>query len=346
MPKFIRQREMRQKLVSIVIVSYNGKYLLNSCLNSLYAQTYENIELLVVDNASSDGSVEFIRDNFKDVTIIEQKENLGFAKGNNVALKLARGEYVAMLNNDAIAEKEWLSELVNAMELNRRIGICASKILFYNNRDIINSTGICIDKALGFTWDRGFGDKDGDKYREKCMVFGACAAAALYRKDMLDQIGLFDEDFFAYHEDVDLAWRAQLYGWKCIYVPTAIVYHHFSATAGTNSPLKEYFSSRNRIWLIIKNYPSPQIYRYGFLIFSAMFGHLLYALLSGNIYSVKGKISALTCLKRFLNKRKLIQQNKTVKFYELSNTWEKQGLFRSFVNFINFRKSLKYVKPL
>lgn len=335
---------MFQKLVSIIIVNCNGKHLLTSCLNSLFANTYKNTEVIVVDNASSDGSAEFIRDNFKDVAIIEQKENLGFAKGNNVAIKLARGEYVAMLNNDAVAEKEWLSELVNAMELNRRIGICASKILFYNNHSVINSSGICVEKISGFTWDRGFGDKESDKYREKCMVFGACAAAALYRKDMLGQIGLFDEDFFAYHEDVDLAWRAQLYGWKCMYVPTAIVYHHFSATAGTNSPLKEYFSSRNRIWLIIKNYPSPQIYKYSFFIIFAMFGYFIYALLSGNIYSVKGKISALAGLKKNINKRKLIQQNKTVSFSELSKTWEKRGLFQSFISFRNFRKAFSYGK--
>ncbi len=335
-----------RKLISVIIVNYNGEKFLEECLNSLFTQAYKNMEVLVVDNASSDSSVEFIRNNFKNVKIIHQNKNLGFAEGNNIAIRQARGEYIATLNNDTIVEKEWLSELVNAMEFDKRIGICASKILFYNNRNIINSTGICVDKISGFTWDRGFGDKDGEKYKKKQMVFGACAAAALYRKDMLDQIGLFDDDFFAYHEDVDLAWRAQLYGWKCMYVPAAIVYHHLSATAGLNSPFKEYFANRNKIWLIVKNYPSPQIFKYGFFIFFAILGYFLYALLNLNIYSMKGKISALAGLRRFINKRKSIQQNKTVNFHELSDTWETLGLFQSFANFRNFRKSLRYVKAL
>lgn len=333
-----------KKLISVVIVNYNGKRFLGECLSSLFAQAYRNMEVFVVDNASSDDSIEFIRNNFGDIKIIRQDKNLGFAKGNNIAIRQARGAYVATLNNDTVVEKKWLSELVNAMELDKRIGICASKILFYNNRNIINSSGICVDKISGFTWDRGFGDKDGEKYKERQAVFGACAAAALYRKDMLDQIGLFDEDFFAYHEDVDLAWRAQLYGWKCMYVPAAIVYHHLSATAGLNSPFKEYFANRNKIWLIVKNYPSPQIYKYGFFIFSAMLAYFFYALLNGNISSMKGKISALAGLKRFINKRKLIQQNKTVSFSELSKTWEKRGLFQSFISFRNFRKSFSYGK--
>lgn len=331
------------KLISIIIVNYNGRKFLRGCLNSVYAQIYENIEVLIVDNGSSDGSVEFIRTNFPRYRVIPQGSNLGFAAANNIAIREARGDYVATLNNDTEVEKSWLSELVKAMEADIEIGICASKIMFYNNRNIINSTGICVDKISGFTWDRGFGEKDSSFYQEMRYVFGACAAAALYRRDMLDKIDLFDEDFFAYHEDVDLAWRAQLQGWKCVFVPSAVVYHYFSATAGARSPLKEFLSNRNKIWLIVKNYPSPQIYKYGFFIFFAMFGYFIYALLSGNIYSAKGKISALTGLKKFLNKRKLIQINKKVSFSDLSLIWESRGILQSFISFQKFRNSIKYI---
>ncbi len=332
--------------VSIIIVNYNGKRFLWECLSSVYSQTYRPIEVIVVDNASRDGSIEFIKNNFKDVVILPQNDNLGFSAGNNIGIKNSHGRYIATLNNDTKVDKNWLSWLVGAIESQPDIGICASKILFLNQPGILNSAGIKIDKYSGFTWDIGFGDK-GDCYNQAKYVFGACACAALYRREMLDEIGLFDEDFFAYHEDVDLSWRAQLSGWKCKYVPEAICYHYFSATSKVASPLKEYLSNRNKVWLIVKNYPSPEIYYYFLTIFLAISGYFIYSLLTGNIAAVRGKIDALLRIKEFLSKRKLIQQRRKVSFSELSSNWESRGLLSSFVGFRKFRKvniSLKDLK--
>lgn len=335
---------MNKHLVSIVIVNYNGKDLLKDCLSSISLQTYSPIETILIDNGSADGSLEFVRDNFKDVIVIPQNKNFGFAAANNRAIKQAKGEYIATFNNDAIADKEWLCELVKIMDTNDSIGICASKILFYPNHNVVNSTGIGIDKISGFTWDIGFGLKnDNNNETQPKDVFGACAAAALYRKKMLDEIGLFDEDFVSYHEDVDLAWRAQLAGWKCKYVSSAIAYHRFSATAGVSSPLKEYLSNRNKIWMIVKNYPSPEIYRYLLYILLAIFGYLVYSLFTGNIPAVRGKIDAICGVRKFLDKRKIIQKNKKISFSELTQSWEERGLIESFFKFISFRKTLKNV---
>lgn len=323
--------------VSIIIVNYNGKKFLGECLSSVYSQAYRPIEVIVVDNASCDGSIEFIKNNFRDVVILPQNDNLGFSAGNNIGIKNSHGRYIATLNNDTKVDKNWLSWLVVAMESQPDIGICASKILFLKQPCLLNSAGIKIDKYSGFTWDIGFGEKEED-YNQAKYVFGACACAALYRREMLDEIGLFDEDFFAYHEDVDLSWRAQLSGWKCKYVPEAICYHHYSATSKVASPLKEYLSNRNKVWLIVKNYPFPEIYYYFLTIFLAISGYFIYSFLTGNIAAVRGKIDALLRIREFLRKRMFVQKRRKVSFSELSRNWESKDLLSLFVCFWKFRK--------
>ncbi len=248
---------MNYSEVAIIIVNWNGKSYLKSCLTSVFSQTYANYAVVLVDNGSSDGSVEFVRENYSGVKSIILDKNYGFAKGNNIgiaeALKDKDVRHVVLLNNDTKVEPQWLEELVKVAESDEQVGFCQPKMLSLANPKMIDAFGISITKN-GRAIQDGYGIEDTGQYNQVKEVFGACAGAALYKREMLSQIGLFDEDFFAYYEDVDLVLRARLAGWKCMYVPKAVVYHRHSATVGNDSPFKIYFLERNEYYYIIKNY--------------------------------------------------------------------------------------------
>jgi GT2 family glycosyltransferase len=239
-------------LVSVVIPNFNGMRYLDRCLSSLSQQTYRDFEVIVVDNASSDGSVECLTARFPWVKVIENKVNLGFAAGTNVGIRQSRGDFILTLNNDTSVDCHFIEYLIKPM-LDGSVGSCASKMLFPDGR--INSTGICISRS-GAAWDRGMFEPDEGQYDSAEEIFGPCAGAALYRKRMLDDIGLFDEDFFLYMEDVDLAFRAQLAGWRCDYVPSAKVIHLHGGTAVPGSDLSVYYGNRNIIWYVLKDFPT------------------------------------------------------------------------------------------
>lgn len=243
-----------QPIVSVIVLNWNGKHYLETCLSSLLGQTYQSLEIILVDNGSADGSVEFVRDRFPEVTIIENDTNLGFAKGVNTGIKASSGRYIATINNDAEADANWVSELVRVMESEPKIGCCGSKMMNYYDRDIIDSTGIEVYHN-GNAYDRGAREKDIGQYGSQEEIFGACAGAALYRKQMLDEIGLFDMSYFAYLEDVDLSFRMHLFSWKCVFVPGAVVYHMHSATSKQASPFKLFYLERNKLWNLWKYYP-------------------------------------------------------------------------------------------
>jgi GT2 family glycosyltransferase len=247
-----RDETSEDPVVSVVIVNYNGRRFLGDCLQSLYAQTYQNLEILVVDNGSSDDSVEYLKSCHPDVIIIENASNLGFAGGVNAGIRHSRGSFICTLNNDTWADCHCIEQLTAEITTDDRTGMCATKMLFPDQR--INSTGICLSRS-GAAWDRGMFEEDTGQYNAREEIFGPCAGAALYRKKMLDEIGLFDEDFFLYMEDVDLAVRGQLAGWKCIFVPGAVVYHYHGGTAGVMSDLAIYHQNRNILWVPVKNYP-------------------------------------------------------------------------------------------
>lgn len=241
-------------LVSVIIANYNGRIFLEKCLTSLSRQTYISTEIIIVDNGSTDDSVDYIKKEFPSVRLIVCRENLGFAKGSNIGIRESKGEMVATLNNDTEVVPEWIESLVDVMNSDKNIGMCASKMLFMKNRDIINSTGLCMSRS-GACWDRGMSEYDNGQYDTIEDIFGPCAGAAMYRRVMLEEIGLFDEDFCAYMEDTDLAIRGRLAGWKCLYVPDAIVYHIHGGTAGYMSDYTIYYGNRNIIWVPIKNFP-------------------------------------------------------------------------------------------
>jgi len=298
------------KRVSVIVLNWNGKRYLEECFLSLLAQTRPPDEIILVDNGSSDGSVEFVAERFPEVKVIRNGENLGFAEGNNVAIRIAQGDYIVTLNNDTRADPHWLEELVRAAEGDRRVGMYASKMLFYYHAGIINSTGIRIDKA-GIAWDRLGGERDDGLETEPIEVFGPCAGAALYHREMLEDVGLFDEDFFCYHEDVDLAWRARLRGWRCIYNPRAVVHHIHSGTGMEGTPFKNRLLGRNKIWTMVKNYPAPQLFIFLPLIIFYDLAAILYSLIrKRDISPLQGRLAGLGSLPRMWRKRREIQRRR------------------------------------
>ncbi len=245
---------MLQPLVSVIVVNWNGKAYLGACLTSLCNQTFLDFELIVVDNGSTDGSVEIVRSHFPDCLIIQNTSNYGFARGNNQGIEKAKGRYIVLLNNDAEAESHWLEELVKVAEEDQRIGMLASKIYLQGGHKIIDNVGHLIYRD-GLNRGRGRLEADHGQFEQMEEVLFPSGCAALYRREMLEEIGLFDEDFFAYGDDTDLGLKGRLAGWKCLYVPTAIVFHRYSQSSGSYSPFKAFYVERNRVWIAIKYFP-------------------------------------------------------------------------------------------
>jgi len=296
--------EYRTSLVSVIIVNFNGRRFLQDCLSSILEQAYSPFEVILVDNASQDGSVEFVRENFPAVNVFVQKENLGFAGGSNAGIREARGEFILTLNNDTIVPPDFIGELVKPMLQDPSVGMCASKMVFPDGR--INSTAICISRS-GAAWDRGMGEQDHGQYDKPEEIFGPCAGAALYRHSMLDKIGLFDEDFFLFMEDVDLAFRARLAGWKCMYVATARVVHIHGGTANIGSNIAIYYGNRNILWYVVKDFPARMIFTNLPWIIGRNIGVIPYYFLNGNgVTIIKAKIDAVKKIKKMMMKRERI----------------------------------------
>jgi GT2 family glycosyltransferase len=288
--------------VVLVIPNWNGRQYLEPCLRSVFAQEFRDFAVILVDNGSTDGSVDLVRARFPQVHLIENDENRGFATANNQAIRASASEYVATLNNDTEVDPGWLGALVRAVEAGPHIGMCASKMLLAHRRGLIESAGVAVDKA-GIIWNREGGHADRPGAADPIPVFGPCAGAALYRRAMLDDIGLFDDDFFAYMEDVDLAWRAQWAGWKCVYVPGAVVYHVHSATGKEGSHFKSRLLGRNKVWLLCKNYPLLSWYVPLVLAYDLM--SVGYAVAAGRgSGALQGRLEALVKAPRLLAKRR------------------------------------------
>jgi GT2 family glycosyltransferase len=224
----------------VIIVNWNGKRFLGDCLNALEKQSYPNYDVTVVDNGSTDGSVDFIHHHFPVVQILSLNDNAGFSKANNIAIIKALSDgvqYIALLNNDTKVEEEWLEHLVRIMESKQDIGICASKMLRMETPHIIDSTGHLF--KWGRIFDRGHGEVDARQYDDQLDIVGACAGACLYRKEMLEEIGLFDESYGSYYEDAEFSWRAYNRGWRAKYVPKSIILHHRGGTTKSNPQIEK-----------------------------------------------------------------------------------------------------------
>lgn len=273
------------------------------------AQTFRDFEIVVVDNGSQDGSVEWLEAHVPAARAIRNAANLGFAAANNQGIRASAAPLLATLNNDAWPEPGWLQALVEAADRAGPAGMFASKIVLNGPEARMDSAGIEVDRA-GVAWNRRWGERDTAQESEPIEVFGPSAAAALYRRSMLDQIGLFDEDLFAYYEDVDLAWRAQWAGWRCLYVPKAQVRHVHSATSGRGSPFKSRLLGRNKWWVIAKNYPFASMARYlpAMLLIDA--GAMLLAAAAGrHLGPVRGRWAALRGWRTMWRKRRQVQRH-------------------------------------
>lgn len=260
-------------LVSVVVVNWNGMNYLAECLESVALQTYAPKELIVVDNGSTDASLQWLRRNSDHgYRLIELKTNTGFAHGANTGIRASLGEFIALLNNDAVAEREWLVRLVAAATA-PDVGMVASKILFYDRRDVIDKAGHLFYPD-GLNRGRGAGEPDQGQYDRSSEIFFPDGCAALYRRSMLQDTGLFDEQFFSYGDDADLGLRARWCGWKCAYAPEARVYHRHSSSLGKYSPEKAFLVERNRLWVAVKVLPWPVLIVSPFLTLWRFFWHV------------------------------------------------------------------------
>lgn len=239
--------------VSIVIVNHNGKELLKTCLDSLNDLNYpkEKTEIILIDNNSKDTSVAFVKKNYKRIKIKSLKDN-NYCKALNVGIKLSKGEFVAFLNNDTKVEPDWLSELINTISIDKKIGAVGSKILFFNKR--INSAGM-IEFPNFYVNHRGFLEEDKGQYNVKKKMGYLSGAAILFRKKCLQDVGLFDEDYIFYYDEIDYAQRMKK-KWDLVYVPKSVVYHRYAATINPKSREFNYFVERGRLIFVAKYFPN------------------------------------------------------------------------------------------
>jgi GT2 family glycosyltransferase len=297
--------------VSIVIVTWNGREYLEPCLTAVAAQEGIDAETILVDNGSSDGSAALVRERFPWVRIVSLTENHGFAGGNNAGVREARGRYVVLLNNDTVPEAGWLAALLRGREQGGPHTLASSRIVYMHDPRVIDSAG---DGLL--RWGGAFKRHHGasvDVATESAEVFGVCGAACVIPKRVFDELGGFDEDFFASHEDVDLSYRARLLGYPCRYVADAVVRHHGSATLGRVSPFAVFHGQRNLEWMYFKNTPASLLLRTlpGHLVYTAAAAlHFARAGLLGPF--VRAKFAALAGLPRLLRKRARVQGTRRV----------------------------------
>ena len=245
----------KQPNISVIIVNWNGNRTLDSCLRSLENQTYRDFETIVVDNSSTDNSREILINDWADrIELLLLDCNTGYCAGNNCGIKKARGSLIALLNNDAEVDENWLKEIADAAKQNPEAGMFASKIYFAGERNRFDSTGLLVYPD-GMCRSRGWLEKDNGQYEKEEEVLAPNGAAAVYRKKMLEDTGFFDERYFAYLEDLDIALRGWIMGYSCKYVPSAIVYHVKSSSYGIHSKEKAFYAERNRLWNLLKLFP-------------------------------------------------------------------------------------------
>jgi GT2 family glycosyltransferase len=261
---------MELPLVSIIIVNWNGLKHLQPCLASVFASEYKHFEIIVVDNGSTDGSLDFIRGQIASIRLIENRRNLGYSAGNNQGFILAKGEFIAALNNDTIVDPAWLNDPVRYFQRDPQLGIVGCRLMDANKPGYIDGLFHEVTLDLGLR-PYAFGQKFDDSNRlmaKPGYVISIHGGAAIYRKKMLEELKGFDETYWAYYEEGDLCMRAFLRGWKCLYTPSAIVYHKGAASFDRTSEKYFYLLSRNRLWFIFRSYPICLIIRHlPFIIF-------------------------------------------------------------------------------
>jgi GT2 family glycosyltransferase len=293
---------------SVIIPNWNGLALLRPCLDSLRQQTWPHLEVIVVDNASTDDSVSVLAREYPEVRVLALQNNAGYSGGCNAGMGVARGDILVFLNNDIEADAQWLEELVVALDRHAEAGSAASRIMLYDRRDTLNSAGD-LYRRNGLPDSRGVWQLYGPPYDEERWVFGGCGGAVALRRSTIEAIGPFEERFFMYCEDVDLNWRAQLSGHRCIYAPRAVIYHHLSATGG--GKLASYYVGRNTLWVIARNYPTRLLRRHWRGILAAQWAITQEALRAWRGEAararLRGQLAGLFTWPRWLSARHAIQ---------------------------------------
>ena len=302
-------------LVSIIIPNYNGMRFLRPCLDALRAQTYphDRTEIILVDDASTDDSVSFMAEHYPEVKIVRLTRNSGLAIGCNAGAAAAAGDLLVMLNNDTETESGWLAALVEAATANPQAGAIASKMLLYDRRDTLHNTGDLMG-ADGIPRNRGVWQVDSGQFDAQPAIFGGCGGGVMYRRAAWEQTGGFDERLFMYLEDVDLAWRLQLLGWRAIFAPAARLYHHLSATGG--GVLASFYTGRNTLWVIAKDMPGPLIREHFGRIIRAQWRVTRDALRAWRGAAararLRGQLAGLAGLPRVLGWRRAVQNARVV----------------------------------
>ncbi|MDQ2911491.1 MAG: glycosyltransferase family 2 protein [Actinomycetota bacterium] len=311
-------RDRARASVAVVIVNANAGEFLEQTLQALDRQTVRPERVIVVDNASTDGSAERLEERHADVEVHRQAENLGFAGGNNLGVRVAGDcRWIALLNPDAFAEPDWLEHLVDASKANPGYSFFASRLLDASRPERLDGTGD-VYHVSGLAWRRDHGLPVAEADRPQGEVFSPCAAAALYDRKAFLEVGGFDESFFCYFEDSDLSFRLRLLGHRCLYVPEAVVHHVGSATTGRVSGFTIYHSFRNEVWTWAKNMPRPLLLLY-------LPQHVLVNLLATAFYTAKGPRRAILAaqrdaikgLPRVLRERRSVQARRVVSAKEL-----------------------------
>jgi GT2 family glycosyltransferase len=315
--------------VSIIVVNFNGKELLKPCLKSLLTTNYPNFEIIVVDNASTDGSVESIKKlygSYPYVKIVENRENLGHAEGCNIGARVAKGRYLVFLDSDTeLKAEDWLWELVKVMESDESIGLAQAKVVLAKDKRRLDYVCTAID-ALG-TWAATYGLKE-DELKENFEVLAASSGCCIVRRDVFNEVGGFDPDYFIYDDDTDLSLRSRLLGYKILLVPSAVIVHRGSVLRGINQRTV-YHSAKNRMRTMLKNYELRNLW-WRFLVLSFLmsmvsFGFLVLKKLDEAKATMKGLLSSVTDFRKIWIKRSLMQSKRRIRDVELMS----KGLIRN-----------------
>jgi GT2 family glycosyltransferase len=303
--------------VSIIVLNWNGERYLGRCLDAIAAQTFRDFEVLVLDNASTDGSVEDLTDRWPDFQLVKFDQNLGFAIGNNRGAQIAKGRWLAFLNNDAFPEPGWLAQLVQAAQTQTEFSFFSSRLVDAEHPNLAQDTGD-VYHVSGFAWPRDHNCPVQSTHLQRDEVFSPCAAAALYDRKAFLEMGGFDEQFASHIEDVDIGFRLRLRGYRCLYIPEAVVAHVGSASYGRESDRTVYQVQRNVVWTYLANMPGWLFWKYLPAHLFANLVFLIYYSLRGQWKAVwKAKWHAARSLPALLRKRKQIQDSRRVSSGEI-----------------------------
>ncbi len=300
---------------SVIIPTYNGERLLPTCLNALRAQTYpsDRFEVIVVDDGSRDDTQTLLARDYPEARVVALSGNRGLAAACNAGAAIARGEVLIMLNNDTEAEPGWLYALVEPLVAHPEVGAVASKILLFDRRDVLHSAGDMYGRD-GIPRNRGVWERDTGQYDGDRRVFGGCGGAVAYRREAWEEAGGFDEQFFMYLEDVDLAWRLRLLGWEALFAPRARVYHRVSATGG--GVLASFYTGRNTLWVLFRDVPAPILARYWPLMLRAQLRIAWEAIRAWRGAAararLRGQVAGLLGAPRMLAQRRSLQARRRV----------------------------------